>query len=154
MTYLKTLIIVLSTMLSMSGCKELQPVLDQVKPLLQTTDSASSAFSSQQLAAAIRDPSFRIQVSSEGIHLFNRDGLTTHLDPFEFFPILGVDDDGGHAFYLGVELARAQIACQLGKRYVQDQPLRWGTALPPASQEMDRNNQAAGSTMKRGRKSP
>ncbi len=29
---------------------------------------------------------------------------------------------------MGVELARAQIAWQLGKRYVQDQPLDWGCA--------------------------
>lgn len=38
----------------------------------------------------------------------------------------GVENDGGHAFYLGVELARAQIAQVLGKRYAQDQPLTWG----------------------------
>ena len=105
----------------------------------------------QQLADAIRDPNFRIQVSGEGIHLFNRDGLTTHEDPFDFFPGLGVEDDGGHAFYLGVELARAQIARQLGKRYVQDQPLCWGSALPPVSQDMNQY-QAAGTTMKQRRK--
>ncbi|HEX9491227.1 MAG TPA: dihydropteroate synthase, partial [Stellaceae bacterium] len=34
-----------------------------------------------------------------------------------------------HAFYLGVELARAEIAWQLGKRYVQDENLRWGSAV-------------------------
>jgi hypothetical protein len=39
---------------------------------------------------------------------------------------LGVENDTSHAFYLGVELARAQIAHQLGKRYVQDEELQWG----------------------------
>ena len=39
---------------------------------------------------------------------------------------MGVDDDASHAFYLGVEIARAQIAYQLGKRYVQDEELNWG----------------------------
>ena len=33
-----------------------------------------------------------------------------------------------HAFYLGVELARAQIAHQLGKRYVQDEELNFGVS--------------------------
>jgi hypothetical protein len=37
-----------------------------------------------------------------------------------------VDDDASHAFYLGVELARAQIAWQLKKRYAQDEELHWG----------------------------
>lgn len=102
----------------------------------------------RELAASIRDPNYRIQVSSEGIHLYNRDGLASHDDPFDFYPDLGVESDGGHAFYLGVELARAQIARQLGKRYVQDQPLRWGAALPEIEQDLARQ-QEAGTTMKR-----
>ena len=80
----------------------------------------------QELYEAIKDPSYRILTSPEGIHIFNRDGLHTAEDPFDLYPKLGVATDGGHAFYLGVELARAQIAWQLGKRYAQDQPLQWG----------------------------
>ncbi len=99
----------------------------------------------RELAAAIRDPNFRIQVSTDGIHCFNRDGLQTHDDPFAFYPHLGVEQDAGHAFYLGVELARAQIAHQLGKRYVQDQPLQWGCVLPPAPADSD-HYQPAGTT--------
>ncbi len=95
----------------------------------------------RELAAEIRDPNFRIQVSAEGIHLYNRDGLATHEDPFDFYPQLGVESDGGHAFYLGVELARAQIAHQLGKRYVQDQPLRWGSALPDPVEDLSRQDE-------------
>ncbi len=92
----------------------------------------------QELAVAIRDPNFRIQVSSQGIHCFNRDGLLTFEDPFDFYPHLKVDQDAGHAFYLGVELARAQIAFQLGKRYVQDRPLKWGCAVPEVAEDMER----------------
>ena len=44
------------------------------------------------------------------------------------FPKLGVEADGGHAFYLGAELAKAEIAWRLGKRYAQDEPLDWGCA--------------------------
>lgn len=79
-----------------------------------------------EIAAQIKDPSFRIQVSERGMHIYNRDGLFVHTDPFALYPHLKVDDDASHAFYLGVELARAQIAWQLGKRYVQDQELSWG----------------------------
>ncbi len=81
-----------------------------------------------ELATMIKDPSFRIQVSQEGVHIFNRDGLFTELDPFKLYPFLKVENDASHAFYLGVELARAQIAWQLKKRYVQDEELTWGVA--------------------------
>jgi dihydropteroate synthase-like protein len=77
-------------------------------------------------AAQIRDPSFRIQISPEGLHVYNRDGLRTATDPFKLLPVLGLEHDGSHAFYMGAELARAQIAWQLGKRYVQDRELEWG----------------------------
>lgn len=83
-----------------------------------------------ELAAQIKDPSFRIQVSEEGMHIFNRDGLYCEIDPFKLYPHLKVDDDASHAFYLGVELARAQIAWQLKKRYSQDEELEWGCATP------------------------
>jgi dihydropteroate synthase-like protein len=102
----------------------------------------------EQLAAAVRDPSFRIQVSSAGIHLYNRDGFNTAFDPFEVYPLLGVENDAGHAFYLGVELARAQIAWQLGKRYVQDEELSWGCAVPPRGEDRSRYR-SAGVTMTR-----
>ncbi|PPC84357.1 MAG: dihydropteroate synthase [Methylotenera sp.] len=85
-----------------------------------------SADEIKEIASQIKDPSFRIQVSEQGLHIYNRDGIFEALDPFELYPHLKVDDDASHAFYLGVELARAQIAWQLGKRYAQDQELEWG----------------------------
>ncbi len=105
------------------------------------------------LAREIRDPSYRIHVSDVGIHLFNRDGIATDDDPFQLFPNLDVKQDVGHAFYLGVELARAQIAYQLGKRYVQDEELQWGCAVPPR-QDSDDSYTQPGSTFHRpgGRK--
>ena len=82
----------------------------------------------QEIAAQIKDPSFRIMLSERGIHVYNRDGLQLDQDPFQFYPQLGVENDASHAFYLGVELARAQIAWQLKKRYVQDEELQFGVA--------------------------
>lgn len=87
-----------------------------------------SADEIKDIAAMIKDPSFRIQVSEQGLHIYNRDGLYEALDPFVLYPHLNVNDDASHAFYLGVELARAQIAWQLKKRYVQDQELEWGVS--------------------------
>jgi dihydropteroate synthase-like protein len=81
-----------------------------------------------EMAAQIKDPSFRIMVSDKGVHVYNREGLNVDIDPFAFYPSLGVENDASHAFYLGVELARAQIAWQLKKRYVQDEMLTWGVA--------------------------
>jgi dihydropteroate synthase-like protein len=82
-----------------------------------------------EFASAVKDPSFRIQASTAGVHVYNREGMQVGTDPFEFYPGLKVEHDADHAFYLGVELGRAQIAWQLGKRYTQDQPLDWGCAV-------------------------
>ena len=89
-----------------------------------------------RFAAAVKDPSFRIQLTREGIHVYNRDGRQVSTDPFELYPGLGVDEDASHAFYLGVELGRARIAWQLGKRYLQDNDLEWGVSVRRPSTEM------------------
>lgn len=80
------------------------------------------------LASQIKDPSFRVMVSEQGVHVYNRDGIQHGTDPFSFYAGLNLQNDASHAFYLGVELARAQIAWQLKKRYVQDEMLEWGVA--------------------------
>lgn len=103
----------------------------------------------QELAAQIKDPSYRIQISEEGVHIFNREGFHSATDPFELFPKLGVENDGGHAFYLGVELARAEIAQKLGKRFNQDQELDWGCAVDSQKSEVDLHTfKPAGTTLK------
>lgn len=103
-----------------------------------------------ELAAQIKDPSYRVLISPEGLHIFNRDGFHTATDPFQLYPKLGVETDGGHAFYLGVELARAEIAWQLGKRYNQDEPLSWGCQVEPEGREIDPHAyKPAGTTLQR-----
>lgn len=81
-----------------------------------------------EAAREVRDKNFRIEISEDGIHIFNRDGHHLAKDVFELFAKLGVEEDGPHAFYLGAELAKAEIAWRLGKRYAQDEPLDWGVA--------------------------
>ncbi|HEX6363091.1 MAG TPA: dihydropteroate synthase, partial [Albitalea sp.] len=87
-------------------------------------------------AREVRDPNFRVQVSAEGIHVYNRDGMRLGHDPFELWPQLRLENDAAHAFYMGVELAHAHIAWELGKRYVQDQPLDWGCAVERAPEDL------------------
>ncbi|RZU02719.1 DUF6513 domain-containing protein [Rivibacter subsaxonicus] len=88
------------------------------------------------IAREVRDPNFRIQVSEQGLHVYNRDGLRVERDPFALWPQLKLEDDASHAFYMGVELARAQIAWQLGKRYAQDQQLDWGVAADRNAEDL------------------
>jgi dihydropteroate synthase-like protein len=118
--------------------------------LHEPTSFPYSLFEIQELAAQIKDPSYRIQISEEGVHIFNRDGFHSAIDPFELFPKLGVENDGGHAFYLGVELARAEIAQKLGKRFNQDQELNWGCAVDSKESEIDLHTfKPAGSTLQK-----
>ena len=89
----------------------------------------------EEFANQVKDLNFRIQVSADGINIYNRDGHQIASDPYDLFPELSVADDGAHAFYLGLELARAQIAWQLGKRYEQDEALEWGAIYQRAADD-------------------
>ncbi len=91
-------------------------------PFVQTAEEIAQA------AAEVRDPNYRIAVAEDGIHVYNRDVHRVGTDAMAFFPDLAVASDGAHAFYLGAELAKAETAWRLGKRYVQDEPLDWGCA--------------------------
>jgi len=68
------------------------------------------------------------EIAEDGIHVYNRDGHHIGTSALDLFPKLGVEKDGAHAFYLGTELAKAEIAWRLGKRYAQDESLDWGVA--------------------------
>ena len=76
----------------------------------------------------IKDKNFRIFLTEKGINVLNSEIKVEGIDPFDFYSKLNVENDASHSFYLGVELARAQIAFQLGKNYDQDNELEWGVA--------------------------
>lgn len=101
-------------------------------------------------AEAVTDRNFRIEAAADGIHIYNRDLHLVGADPFDLYPSLEgtLENDPGHAFYLGAELARAQIAFQLGKRYAQDAQLRWGCAVD-LPEEDSIHQKELGATMKR-----
>ncbi|HZT19740.1 MAG TPA: DUF6513 domain-containing protein [Dongiaceae bacterium] len=105
-----------------------------------------------EMAAMITDDNFRIAAAEDGVHIYNRKGHHIAPDPFGLFPHLGVEKDGSHAFYLGVETAKAEIARQLGKRYVQDQPLRWGVAVAQVDEDLQRLKEPGATLPRRRRK--
>jgi dihydropteroate synthase-like protein len=91
-----------------------------------------------ELAGAVRDANFRIETAEDGIHVYNRDGHHVAQDALSLFPRLGLDRDAPHAFYLGTELMKAEIAWRLGKRYAQDEPLDWGVGVDQAAEDLTR----------------
>ena len=95
-----------------------------------------------EAAREVRDKNFRIEIADDGIHIYNRDGHHIAQDAFDLFPKLGVEADGAHAFYLGAELARAEVAWRLAKRYAQDEPLDWGVAADAPAEDKTRLKEA------------
>jgi dihydropteroate synthase-like protein len=91
-----------------------------------------------ELAAQVKDANFRIEIGEDGIHVFNGNGHHVAQDAMSLFTALGVERDGPHAFYLGAELTKAEIAWRLGKRYAQDSPLDWGCAVDRPADDLTR----------------
>jgi len=110
---------------------------------------ATTAAEIAETAQAVRDANFRIEVAADGIHVYNRNGHHVARDAFALYPKLEVAADGPHAFYLGAELMKAQIAFELGKRYVQDEELSWGVAVERAARD-GLTHRAAGTTLRHG----
>lgn len=109
--------------------------------LLQLHDKAPFPNAPQEIAEMARhitDANFRIEIAQDGIHIYNRVGHRVAQDAFSLFPHIGIDQDAPHAFYLGAELMKAEIAWRLGKRYAQDEPLDWGCAVDREPQDLTR----------------
>lgn len=119
--------------------------LHDLRPFPQSPEQIAA------LAADVRDKNFRIEVAEDGIHVYNRDGHYVATDAFELFDRLGVEKDGPHAFYLGHELAKAEIAYALGKRFTQDGSLDWGVAAAKKVENLTRHA-TEGATLKAARK--
>jgi dihydropteroate synthase-like protein len=114
------------------------------RPFPNSTDEIA------EIAGEVKDLNFRIETAEDGIHVYNSAGRHVARDAFSLFPKLGVDADGPHAFYLGAELMKAEIAWRLGKRYVQDEPLDWGAAV--SRDDEDRTHlKRAGPTLRPGK---
>lgn len=96
--------------------------------LLTVKDAELTPYSEaelRELQAQVTDPNFRIYADSAWIYAFNSDVFVKGSDAQDVFDQLGVAE-ATHAFYLGKELMKAQIALSLGKNYRQEAPLNWG----------------------------
>ena len=78
------------------------------------------------LQSRVTDRNFRIDTDGDAIYIYNSERFVRTTDIRAVFPELGVEDDASHAFYLGRELMKAEIARRLGKKYIQGEPLEWG----------------------------
>jgi len=106
------------------------------RPFPQTPEEIAASF------AEVRDKNFRIEIAEDGIHIYNRNGHHITQDVFDLYPKLDIEKNGAHAFYLGVELAKAEIAWRLAKRYTQDEPLDWGVAADATAEDKTRLKEA------------
>ncbi|MGD9159954.1 MAG: DUF6513 domain-containing protein [Desulfobacteraceae bacterium] len=79
----------------------------------------------QDMQKKVEDKNYRIFTDEKQIYIFNGDRFISGNDPQEIFNRLEIKDPK-HAFYLGKELERAALAIKLGKKYMQEEDLRWG----------------------------
>jgi dihydropteroate synthase len=102
------------------------------------------------LAAEVRDNNYRLFAQADRLHLVSAGLHLQDRDPFRLFDSLlampqSRNVDVSHAFYLGYELAKANIALTLGKQYDQDQSLRWGhLTIPEDLHRLRRGRRASG----------
>lgn len=100
------------------------------------------------LAAKITDPNFRLFVEDGQFHIINNKMHLMGEDAFTLFEKMcekEPDITASHAFYLGYELAKMQMAKQLRKNYTQDQALNWGhLTVPEESHRSKRQKEQGG----------
>jgi dihydropteroate synthase-like protein len=80
----------------------------------------------KEMQGRLTDRNFRVETDGESIYVFNSERFVKDSNIRSLFPRLGVEDDAPHAFYLGRELMKADLARRLGKKYIQGEPLHWG----------------------------
>ena len=116
--------------------------LHERKPFPYSTSELKEMWSN------VKDKNYRIYVNQDGIHVFNNKNFYTEQDAAEFYQHLDIKNDDGHAYYLGMELARAEIAFLLGKRYDQDEILKWGCSVEISEDDIMKFK-TAGHTMRK-----
>jgi len=127
------------------------PPKDISNKLLNLHERKPFPYSTEELKEMwgnVKDKNYRIYVNTDGIHVFNNKDFYTEKDATELYQYLDIKNDDGHAYYLGMELAKAQIAFQLGKRYDQDEMLKWGCSVDVSDEDVMKFK-TAGHTMRK-----
>lgn len=79
----------------------------------------------KEMQALVKDKNYRIFTNDRNIYVFNSHIFLSGKEAGALFEKMEINNPG-HAFYLGRELEKAELAVKLGKNYVQDSALRWG----------------------------
>ncbi|MGI6406458.1 MAG: DUF6513 domain-containing protein [Syntrophaceticus sp.] len=79
----------------------------------------------REIKSLIKDRNYRIFIDGQYIYIFNSRVFLRGKEAETLFKQIEISDSA-HAFYLGRELEKAELALKLGKKYVQDSELRWG----------------------------
>ena len=83
----------------------------------------------REMHRMIPDRNFRIFADRTAIYVFNNDLFIKETDIQRIFSQIKEQlgpEPIGHAFYLGRELMKAKLAMLLGKKYLQEEELKWG----------------------------
>jgi len=94
----------------------------------RTCDAPSEA-ELREMHRMVTDRNFRIFADRAAIYLFNDQRFVKGTDIQQLFDQVKDQlgpDPVAHAFYLGRELTKARLAMLLGKKYIQEEELRWG----------------------------
>ena len=97
--------------------------------LITVKDPPFDTFGEAELRAmhaSVRDRNWRIFAGRDSLYVFNNRLFVKGRDPQSIFAGIGAGLEAAEAFYLGRELETAALALRLGKRYVQEEGLRWG----------------------------
>jgi dihydropteroate synthase-like protein len=83
----------------------------------------------REMQRMVPDRNFRIFADRTAIYVLNNDLFIKDTDIQRIFDQIKTHlgpEPIGHAFYLGRELIKARLAMLLGKKYIQEENLRWG----------------------------
>ena len=80
-------------------------------------------------AAIMKDCAESIFADRNYVYVFNNKFFIRDTDIQAIFGRLGIEE-ASQAFYLGRELEKALLAVRLGKKYSQEDELRWGYLTP------------------------
>ncbi|MBN2318939.1 MAG: PTS mannitol transporter subunit IIABC [Acidobacteria bacterium] len=96
--------------------------------LITIKDPPFEAFSEEELRGMqekVRDRNYRIFIDRDSVYVFNNKIFIRDNDVQSIFNHLNIRN-AAEAFYLGRELQKASLALKLGKKYEQEEDLRWG----------------------------
>jgi dihydropteroate synthase-like protein len=111
------------------ACRNRIPPKHLDNGLITVKDPPFDTYGEEELRAMqeeVRDRNYRIFIDRDFMYIFNNRVFVKDTDPQAILGQLDIGNDPAQAFYLGRELEKAALALKLGKKYLQEEELRWG----------------------------